>query len=53
MEVGRRELRGLIQPAGQNGSPAEAARFSGEDDEDGLRDLLGFVRVAEPAQPAE
>ena len=50
LEVGRRELRGLIKPAGQNGSPAKAARFSGQDDEDGLGDLPGFVRVAEPAQ---
>jgi hypothetical protein len=44
------ELRGLIQPAGKNGSPAKAACFFGQNDEDGLRHLLGFVWVAEPAQ---
>lgn len=50
LKIGRRELRGLIKPAGKNGSPAKAARFFGQNDEDGLRHLLGFVWVAEPAQ---
>ena len=44
------QLSSLIQPAGKNGSPAQTARLFGQDDENDLRDFLGFLRVAQLAQ---
>ena len=46
----RRQPRGLIQPAGENDSSVQMPGFSREDDEDGLRDFLGLMRIAGVAQ---
>jgi len=50
LEIGRRQLRRLIKPAGKNRSGAEAARLPRQNDEHSLRYFLGFVRIVQPTQ---
>jgi len=45
-----RQPRCLIQPAGEDNLPAKLPGFSGENDEDGLRDFLGLMWVASVTQ---
>ena len=48
--VARRETRGVDQPAGQRRWVFDAAGFFRKNDENGLRDVVGSVRVAHLAQ---
>ena len=45
-KIGGGQPRGLIQPAGKDRLPAQTPSFFGEDDEHGLGDFLGGVRIA-------
>jgi hypothetical protein len=43
--VARGKIRGATEPAGEHGFPAEAAGLAGKDDEDGLCDFFGQMRI--------
>ena len=45
-KVGRRQPRRLIQPAGQHRAAPQPAGFARQNDEDGLGDFLGVMRIA-------
>jgi hypothetical protein len=49
-EVGSRQSRGLVEPAGEDGARRKFAGFPGEDDEDGLSDLSGVAGIADGTQ---
>jgi glucarate dehydratase len=46
----RRQPRGLINPAGQRGVPAQLIYFLRQNDKDGLRDFLGLMWIAGVSQ---
>ena len=46
----RRQPRGLIQPAGKDDALAQMPGFPRQNDEDGLGDFLGLMRIAGVAQ---